>query len=193
MFRFFIRDACPSEPAAPKFPWKQEEDFFAEELPRASKAIQALYADHVSPMPSVFPPAVDLDGNWIERRPHGGHGYMLDLAAWHRMGYDLYTRFYELEAAYAPWQAQLRPSLCFVVTYLWPYLPFLRTLYLRRHHATVRRLQAVELLNQVAVLKALLELERKKGSGSGGGGKRKRSALPPRMPSHTAPASLSLH
>jgi hypothetical protein len=115
----------------------------------------------VNPSPFyVVTPSCDAAGNLLDDRRPGGHGYMLDLAEWHGMGYELEPRFRELELACERWDAERSFLGHFVATCLCPCVPGLRALYRRRHRADVWRCQVVELANHVAVFKTLLELER---------------------------------
>lgn len=106
-----------------RHPWHEDEDFFEVEVPAASRPVQVLYADRDRAAPAVFERAIDGNGNPIDEPPGGGHGYMLDLAEWHGMGYDLEGRSRELEVEYVRWQAEHGLLLRFVSTYLWPLRP----------------------------------------------------------------------
>jgi hypothetical protein len=128
MLHALLDTAVRVTPDASAQPWRQEEQFFEDELPQTSKVIQKLYADRDREMPTPMPGIGVLDalGNRVEYQVRGGHRYMLARAEWHGLGYDLNGRFDELSAEYVRWRGErslfVRVALACV--------PGLRALYL---------------------------------------------------------------
>jgi hypothetical protein len=167
MFHFAGGHRSTPAPDDIRRPWKDFADLFTEQLPVCSPGVQRLYADHKREMPAPMPGIIELDGggNPVEYRPRGGHRYMHERAYAHWLDDDLEARLARIAAECERFNREHRQAAgnrftLIVADFLFSYVSGLRALSRWRSRAAARRFQVVELANEVAVLKTLLELER---------------------------------
>jgi hypothetical protein len=188
MLRFLFDSVFHPAPENVTMRFHDETIFFERYIPATSPTVQALYADRISPRR-------DHSGNLVQDplRP-GWYGYMLELSDWYFRYDDIEGRLIELEHDFVRFRSGRSRIRRFVSSHIWPLCPALRTWFLARHRAEIRRFQVLEFAREVSVLKTLLELERKQQSSGGGrGGKRRRPTLPGHVIARTTPTSLSIH